>query len=303
MRLELREVQKAFDQKQVLKGASFVFEKGKIYGLLGRNGAGKTTLFNCISKEISCDGEIALYDGADDILDFSQIGFTYAHPILPEFLTGYEFLKFYIDINKDKIKDKKSIPEYFDMIKIKEEDWYRLIKDYSHGMKNKMQMICFLITKPPVILLDEPLTSFDVVVAHEIKQMLKAMKQDHIIIFSTHILELAEDLCDEIVILNQGKLEAIDHNMIGAPEFEEKIFEALKEEQHDSYHHSGKDACLCAAGQCSALLCEKITACRRENTVPSVWRDGYQEGDWCHTGCVFRDRCICWYIFVLFADD
>ena len=95
MRLELREVQKAFDQKQVLKGASFVFEKGKIYGLLGRNGAGKTTLFNCISKEISCDGEIALYDGADDILDFSQIGFTYAHPILPEFLTGYEFLKFY----------------------------------------------------------------------------------------------------------------------------------------------------------------------------------------------------------------
>ena len=231
MRLELREVQKAFDQKQVLKGASFVFEKGKIYGLLGRNGAGKTTLFNCISKEISCDGEIALYDGADDILDFSQIGFTYAHPILPEFLTGYEFLKFYIDINKDKIKDKKSIPEYFDMIK--EEDWYRLIKDYSHGMKNKMQMICFLITKPPVILLDEPLTSFDVVVAHEIKQMLKAMKQDHIIIFSTHILELAEDLCDEIVILNQGKLEAIDHNMIGAPEFEEKIFEALKEEQHD----------------------------------------------------------------------
>ena len=102
------------------------------------------------------------------------------------------------------------------MIKIKEEDWYRLIKDYSHGMKNKMQMICFLITKPPVILLDEPLTSFDVVVAHEIKQMLKAMKQDHIIIFSTHILELAEDLCDEIVILNQGKLEAIDHNMIGA---------------------------------------------------------------------------------------
>ena len=119
------------------------------------------------------------------------------------------------------------------MIKIKEEDWYRLIKDYSHGMKNKMQMICFLITKPPVILLDEPLTSFDVVVAHEINQMLKAMKQDHIIIFSTHILELAEDLSDEIVILNQGKLEAIDHNMIGAPEFEEKIFESLKDEQHD----------------------------------------------------------------------
>lgn len=233
MRLELREVRKTFDEKEVLKGVDFVFEKGKIYGLLGRNGAGKTTLFNCISKELSCEGEIGLYDGEQDILDFSQIGFTYAHPILPEFLTGYEFLKFYIDINKDRIKDRKTIAEYFDMIKIKEEDWYRLIKDYSHGMKNKMQMVCFLITKPPVILLDEPLTSFDVVVAHEIKRMLKAMKQDHIIIFSTHILELAEDLCDEIVILNHGKLEAIDHNIIETPEFEDKIFEALREEEHD----------------------------------------------------------------------
>ena len=85
MRLELREVQKAFDQKQVLKGASFVFEKGKIYGLLGRNGAGKTTLFNCISKEISCDGEIALYDGADDIFGLFTNRIYICASDLPEF--------------------------------------------------------------------------------------------------------------------------------------------------------------------------------------------------------------------------
>ena len=72
----------------------------------------------------------------------------FAEPVLPEFLTGYEFLKFYIDINKDKIKNLLTIDEYFDIIKMNEEDRYRLIKGYSHGMKNKIQMVCLLITRP-----------------------------------------------------------------------------------------------------------------------------------------------------------
>lgn len=230
MELRLENIRKSFDSKEVLKDVSFTFQKGKIYGLLGRNGAGKTTLFNCISSELPYEGEIRLLNGEKDIMDYSQIGFTYSNPVLPEFLTGYEFLKFYIDINKDKITDLQPISYYFDLIKIKEEDRHRLMKSYSHGMKNKMQMVCFLITKPPVLLLDEPLTSFDVVVAHEIKQMLKEMKNEHIIIFSTHILELAADLCDEIVILSSGKLEAIDHNEIGTPGFEENIMAILTEE-------------------------------------------------------------------------
>lgn len=101
-----------------------------------------------------------------------EIGYVFAEPVLPDFLTGYEFLKFYIDINKEKIKNLKSIDEYFEIIKIKEEDRYRLIKTYSHGMKNKIQMLCYIISRLDVILLDEPLTSFDVVVALEIKKLL-----------------------------------------------------------------------------------------------------------------------------------
>ena len=89
------------------------------------------------------------------------------------------------------------------------EDGHKLIKDYSHGMKNKLQMLCFMIAKPPVILLDEPLTSLDVVVALEFKKILKSIKKDHIILFSTHILQLAADLCDEIVVLNDGVLEEL----------------------------------------------------------------------------------------------
>lgn len=127
------------------------------------------------------------------------------------------------------IENLLTIDEYFDIIKIKEEDRYLLMKGYSHGMKNKMQMVCLLITKPAVILLDEPLTSFDVVVALEIKNLLKRMKSEHIIIFSTHILQLATDLCDEILVLNNCILEEVDSEILKSTEFEEKIMEILKE--------------------------------------------------------------------------
>ena len=141
-------------------------------------------------------------------------------------------MKFFIDINREKIHDNKTIDDYFDMIKIEPEDRHRLIKGYSHGMKNKIQMLCFIISKPQVIFLDEPLTSFDVVVALEIKKLLREIKHDHIIIFSTHILQLATDLCDEIVVLNAGQLEEVDNKIVGSSEFEERIIEILKDESH-----------------------------------------------------------------------
>lgn len=232
MELILMDIEKNFGEKHVLKKASFTFEKGKIYGLLGRNGAGKTTLFNCISGDMTYDnGEILLSDDDNkvDKVDYSKVGYVFSEPVLPEFLTGYEFLKFFIDINKDKIKNPLTMDEYFDIISIDKDDRYRLIKGYSQGMKNKIQMICFLITRPPVILLDEPLTSFDVVVALEIKKLLKEIKSEHIIIFSTHILQLATDMCDEIVVLNNGILESVDNDILKSPEFEDRIIRILKE--------------------------------------------------------------------------
>lgn len=235
MQLVLSDIEKNYGDKKVLKGASFQFEKGKIYGLLGRNGAGKTTLFNCISEEDKADcGKVEIIEDNGHSRDIkpSDISFVFSQPILPEFLTGYEFLKFYIDINKDKIENPLSIDEYFNILNINEEDKYRLMKGYSHGMKNKMQMACFLIARPPIILLDEPLTSFDVVVALEIKNLLKQIKHDHIIIFSTHILQLATDLCDEIVVLNNGILEEVESVILKSPEFEKKVIEILKDDSH-----------------------------------------------------------------------
>ena len=211
MKLIVDEVFKQFDSKKVLKGATFTFEEGKIYGLLGRNGAGKTTLFNIISKDILLDsGNIYLLDGDRKELDEEDLGYVISTPNVPAFLTAREFLKFFLEINDDKIKNKKTIDEYFDIVGIDDIDRNKLLKDYSHGMKNKMQMLINFIVKPRVLLLDEPLTSLDVVVAEEMKSILKEMKEDSILILSTHIMELALSLCDEIVILTNGKLEIID---------------------------------------------------------------------------------------------
>ena len=232
MKLVVKNLKKNFEKKEVLKDINFEFEKGKIYGLLGRNGAGKTTFFNCLNEDLEIDsGEFFIEDnGKQRKMEAEDIGYVLSTPNVPEFLTAREFLKFFIDINKKRIKDEKTIDEYFDFMKIEKEDRDRLLKDYSHGMKNKMQMLVNIIARPNVLLLDEPLTSFDVVVAEEMKQMLREIKKDHIIIFSTHIMELALDLCDEIVILNKGILEEIDKNNLDNEHLKNKIIDALKEE-------------------------------------------------------------------------
>ena len=233
MKLVIENLSKSFDKKCVLKNINFTFESGKIYGLLGRNGAGKTTFFNCLNEDLKCDsGEFYLSDGkSNKIIESSDIGYVLSTPVVPEFLTGREFLKYFIDINKGSIKDLKTIDEYFDIVKIDKEDRDKLMKDYSHGMKNKMQMLIYLIASPNILLLDEPLTSFDVVVAEEMKELLKKMKKNRILIFSTHIMELALDLCDEIVVLNKGELLEIKRDELTDKELKNKIINILKGEE------------------------------------------------------------------------
>lgn len=232
MKLTVSNVKKSYDKKPILKGVDFEFESGKIYGLLGRNGAGKTTFFNCVNRDLIPDsGEIYL-DGR--VLTPDDIGYVVSTPVVPAFLTAREFLKFFIDINKDRIHDLRPIDEYFDMVGIKMEDRDKLLNDYSHGMKTKMQVIINVIASINVLLLDEPLTALDVVAAEEMKNLLRAQKDERIMIFSTHIMELALTLCDEIVLLRDGKFEKLYmHDEAGNKrsdeEIRETIISALKE--------------------------------------------------------------------------
>lgn len=232
MKLIMDKVEKKFEDKIILNNVSFTFEKGKIYGLLGRNGVGKTTLFNCMNEDMDID-QGGFYLENEEIrrkLTYDDIGYVLSSPIVPEFLTGREFVKFFIDIHQKKMKHMQSVDEYLDLMKIDVPDRDKLMKEYSHGMKNKMQMLINFIAKPDVLLLDEPLTSFDVVVAEEMKHLLRSIKDNHIIIFSTHIMDLALSLCDEIVILDKGILSEIESDALSDEQLKDKIISKLKGE-------------------------------------------------------------------------
>lgn len=235
MRFVIEHLKKSFENKEVLSDISFTFESGKIYGLLGRNGAGKTTLFNCLNRDLRTDGGRFFLEEQGERRDVraEDIGYVLSTPEVPEFLTAREFLQFFIDINGSSEGANRPIDDYFDVMSISQDDRDKLLKDYSHGMKNKMQMLISIIARPSLLLLDEPLTSLDVVVAEEIKQILRSLKEGRITIFSTHIMDLALDLCDEIVLLNHGELEAVDKSNLDNREFKDKIISALREESHE----------------------------------------------------------------------
>jgi len=235
MELQIKNLVKNYKEKQVLKGAEYAFEEGKIYSILGRNGAGKTTLFNCMTKDVEFEsGDMTLVEnGVARELSFDDIGLVSASPVLPEFLTGYEYVKFFMELHMEAAKDAGrdySIDDYFDLVRIEEQDRYRLIKEYSFGMKNKLQLLSCLIKNPKIILLDEPLSSFDIIVSHDIKELLLSMKEDHIILMSTHIMQLARDVSDEIVILKQGVLTKAEMQNESEAEFEARILSLLEDE-------------------------------------------------------------------------
>ena len=182
MRLSIRRLYKKFDKKVVLNQADFDFQEGAIYSILGRNGAGKTTLFRCINEDLMFEGgEIVLEEnGVCRPLTFEDVGIVSASPVLPDFLTGYEFVHFFVKLNMQAglspEESAESIDSYFDLMHMDEEDRHKLIKNYSYGMKNKLQLLCCLIRNPKIILLDEPLSSFDIIVSHAIKETLLRIK-------------------------------------------------------------------------------------------------------------------------------
>lgn len=225
--LEIKNLMKTYGEKIVLDNIDVSFEKGKIYSIIGVNGAGKTTFFNCIDGDIRFDsGDVTITeDGITRKVEFEDIGLVSDSPILPDFLTGYEFINFFTELHK--IKSDKTIDDYFDLVRINETDRHKLIKNYSFGMKNKVQLLCSIIRKPKIILLDEPLSSFDIIVSHDIKELLIKMKQDHIIVMSTHIMQLAQDISDEIVLLRDGKMTQLTEFDIKAPDFEQYIINEL----------------------------------------------------------------------------
>ena len=230
MKLDIINLSKSYKDNTVLSNINFTFNSNCIYGLIGRNGAGKTTFMNALDSVITIDsGEFYLDDNK---LDTTDIGYVVSTPLVPEFLTGREFLEFYLDVHKDKIEDIKDIDYYFELVDLDKKDQNKLLKDYSHGMKNKIQLLINIISNPKIILLDEPLVSLDVIAQDNIKKLLKRLKKNHIIIFSTHILELATDLCDEIILLKDKEFTMVEKKSLSTKKYKDKIIKTLKEEEN-----------------------------------------------------------------------
>ncbi len=233
MYLKIDDIKKRYKDNEVLKGCSYTFEQGKIYGLLGRNGAGKTTLFNILYEELEQDaGDYKLVTNQGErAVTPDDIGMVFTDNYLPDFLTGYEFVSFFLDLHKKE--GQLTADDYLDMVSIDQKSRHRLVKTYSSGMQSKLSILTVIITQPKIILLDEPLTAVDVVSGIELKRLLMAIKENSILILSTHMLSLAEDLCDELVLLREGQLSSIE-DFNTEDQFEAQIIRALGDKEASS---------------------------------------------------------------------
>ncbi len=210
--IEIKNVSKSYKKRQkFIEDLNLEIKDGEIFGFLGPNGAGKTTTINMITGILELDTGDILIDGKsiqkEPIKAKKQIGFVSDNPDMFLKLKGIEFLNFIADIYEVPIeKRNKLIAELS-----KEFEIYDVLNDkiesYSHGMRQKIIIVSVLLHSPKNWILDEPLTGLDPKSAYNLKnKMREHANSGNCVFFSTHILEIAEKLCDKIGIINKGKL-------------------------------------------------------------------------------------------------
>ncbi|MHA1821159.1 MAG: ABC transporter ATP-binding protein [Promethearchaeota archaeon] len=211
--LVIENLKKYFNDVKAVDGISFHIKKGEIYGLLGPNGAGKTTTLKCILGLLfPNEGNINVLGHdpfKDDYWVKAHIGYVAEESLIYKALTPRELFDFIASARK--LKAEKITPIIKDLLKsLEAEDYYdKPIVTLSKGNMQKIQIIAALMHEPPLLILDEPLSGLDARSNKVIKQILEIHKEKGgAVLFSTHILEVAENLCDRIGILNKGKLIA-----------------------------------------------------------------------------------------------
>lgn len=209
--LKLENVTKYYNKKIAIENISIEINKGEIFGFIGHNGAGKTTTLKAIVG-------IHDFESGDIIINSKsiktnaieckrQIAYIPDNPDLYESLTGIQYLNFIADIFKvDKIKREDRIKEYAKKFEI-ESALGSIIGTYSHGMKQKLAIISGLIHDPNILILDEPFVGLDPKASYTLKEIMKKFCENGgCILFSTHVLEVAEKICDKIAIIKDGKI-------------------------------------------------------------------------------------------------
>ncbi len=221
--LRIEHLTKRYDEYKAVDDLSLHIESGEIYGFIGHNGAGKTTTLKSIVGILPFDeGEIYI-DGQsikNNPLECKEkMAYIPDNPDLYEYLSGIQYLNFVADVYKVSKEDRETrIKKYADMLELTD-DLAQPISAYSHGMKQKLAVISAFIHNPKLIIMDEPFVGLDPKASHLLKQMMRDVcDQGGAIFFSTHVLEVAEKLCDRIAIIKKGKLivsgrtEDVTHN-------------------------------------------------------------------------------------------
>jgi len=209
--LQVDSVAKSFGTIRAVKGVSFAVDSGQVLGLLGPNGSGKSTLMKIIVGIMKPDAGSILVQGVnvseDPIAVKKMVGFVPESPRLYEFLTGIEYLDFVADVHGLETREKQErISEFLKALDLEGRE-NELIHGYSQGMKQKLAIIAGLLHRPQILVLDEPLNALDPRSARIVKDLIHKLRDDGIpTIFSTHVLEIADAICDRIVIMYDGKV-------------------------------------------------------------------------------------------------
>ena len=209
--LKIEHLTKVYGDKKAVDDLSLTIESGEIYGFIGHNGAGKTTTLKSVAGILKFDeGEIEIGGVSvkkNPLKCKESLAYIPDNPDLYEFMTGIQFLNFIADVFKvDPDARAERIRKYADLFELTN-DLAQPIATYSHGMKQKLAIISAWIHAPKLILMDEPFVGLDPKASHILKGMMRELcDQGGAIFFSTHVLEVAEKLCDKVAIIKGGKL-------------------------------------------------------------------------------------------------
>ena len=209
--LKIDHLTKNYGEKKAVEDLSLHIHPGEIYGFIGHNGAGKTTTLKSVVGILQFDQGEILIDGksvqADPLACKRKIAYIPDNPDLYDYMTGIKYLNFIADVFGVSAQDRQArIRKYADLFELTE-DLAQPIAAYSHGMKQKLAIIAAWLHQPKLIIMDEPFVGLDPKASHLLKGMMREVcDAGGAIFFSTHVLEVAEKLCDKVAIIKGGRL-------------------------------------------------------------------------------------------------
>lgn len=209
--LDIKNLTKTYGDKKAVDSLSLHIAPGEIYGFIGHNGAGKTTTLKSVAGILQFDeGEIKIggVSVKENPLECKKmLAYIPDNPDIYEFMTGIKYLNFVADIFGVGAKEREErIRKYADLFELTK-DLAEPVSSYSHGMRQKLAVVSAWLHEPKLILMDEPFVGLDPKAAHTLKEMMREFcSKGNAIFFSTHVLEVAEKLCDKVAIIKNGRL-------------------------------------------------------------------------------------------------